>query len=285
MLTGNVQASSTRSEQPVVLKMVRAASLVQTGASARAADARMADAEVPPDKVARDAAEVEAWLEAVLDRVAPRTNKEKQYLRKRCRFVDVHGARCTNQGQYESKGNYLCIQHGGKIKCFENGCEAWVEGKGFFCAKHAGRCMAEGCKAKKALSTGYCTRHRLEAYEKEYEEVRRLKRIAALRARWLDRLLTKQGGRCAQTVKTCEEVDGGEATSVCPLGRRHVHRDAAQVEHIVPLGDGGDDLSDNLQVLCAYCHAIKSAREARARATGSRKRKADDDACRPCAAA
>ena len=243
----------------------------------------MADADVPPDKVARDAAEVTAWLEAVLDQVAPRTRKEKEYARQRCIFVKADGERCVKWGSGQSKP-LLCVAHGGKRKCSEHGCEAWTAGKGFFCAKHAGRCMAQGCKAQKTLSTGYCSTHRLVTYQKEYEEVRRLKRVAALRAQWLDRLLTKQGGRCAQTVMTCEEVDDGEATSVCPWGWRPVPRDAAQVEHVVPLGDNGDNRESNLQVLCACCHAIKSAREARARATDSRKRKADDDACPPCAA-
>ena len=113
--------------------------------------------------------------------------------------------------------------------------------------------------------------------------MRRRKRDAALRAKWLDRLLAKRGGRCAQSVRTCEAVDGGAATSVCPWGARMVPRDAAQVDHIVPLAEGGTDTESNLQVLCACCHAIKSASEARARAADSRKRKADD-ACPPCAA-
>jgi 5-methylcytosine-specific restriction endonuclease McrA len=33
------------------------------------------------------------------------------------------------------------------------------------------------------------------------------------------------------------------------------------VDHVVPLADGGDDASSNMQALCAVCHAIKTADE------------------------
>lgn len=39
----------------------------------------------------------------------------------------------------------------------------------------------------------------------------------------------------------------------------------AHVDHIVPLEDGGDDHSRNLQTLCASCHGRKTRDEQRAK--------------------
>lgn len=41
---------------------------------------------------------------------------------------------------------------------------------------------------------------------------------------------------------------------------------AIEVDHIVPLWQGGPDTDDNLQCLCIDCHAAKTAREAGMRA-------------------
>ena len=38
----------------------------------------------------------------------------------------------------------------------------------------------------------------------------------------------------------------------------------ANVDHIVPLEDGGTDADENLQVLCRSCHGKKTRREQRA---------------------
>jgi len=38
---------------------------------------------------------------------------------------------------------------------------------------------------------------------------------------------------------------------------------AAQVDHVVPLAAGGADKMDNMQILCANCHAEKSRKEAK----------------------
>lgn len=40
---------------------------------------------------------------------------------------------------------------------------------------------------------------------------------------------------------------------------------ATQVDHIVPKARGGTDAMENLQGICAACHAVKSQREAHAR--------------------
>lgn len=44
----------------------------------------------------------------------------------------------------------------------------------------------------------------------------------------------------------------------------------AHLDHIVPRADGGDEwLEDNLQILCAPCHAEKTRTENRARSIAS----------------
>ena len=129
---------------------------------------------------------------------------------------------------------------------------------------HKERCAFDGCTWAKRYQAGWCSMHVRFA---KYEWIQRLVRTAHLRDQWLDVLLAEQNGRCAQSVLTCEVVDDGAATSVCPWGDRPVPRDAAQLEHIVPLCEGGTDDPDNLQGLCACCHAVKSAAEARARAS------------------
>jgi len=43
---------------------------------------------------------------------------------------------------------------------------------------------------------------------------------------------------------------------------------AEEVDHVIPLADGGDDDESNLQSLCKPCHMAKTAREAAARARG-----------------
>ena len=48
--------------------------------------------------------------------------------------------------------------------------------------------------------------------------------------------------------------------------RRGEAKLAQQVDHVVPLADGGRDDGSNYQSLCVPCHAAKSASEAKARA-------------------
>jgi 5-methylcytosine-specific restriction enzyme A len=42
-------------------------------------------------------------------------------------------------------------------------------------------------------------------------------------------------------------------------------RAAVEIDHIIPLHQGGQDIESNLQGLCIPCHEAKSAREARDR--------------------
>lgn len=50
--------------------------------------------------------------------------------------------------------------------------------------------------------------------------------------------------------------------------RNNLPRLGTQVDHIVPLWQGGSDDDTNKELLCDPCHAEKTAREARERARG-----------------
>ena len=69
---------------------------------------------------------------------------------------------------------------------------------------------------------------------------------------------------CADPMRHCYYVDYGDATSRCPfvpLGLP-VPKDMAELDHVEPLCEGGSDDPENLQILCACCHAAKSKAEA-----------------------
>ena len=163
-----------------------------------------------------------------------------------------------------------CLFHGGRHMCKEKGCEEMTDGARHFCPEHYIECVVEGCSYMRQYQNGGCQMHPQGddngASEAHHEWVRRLSRDRKLRARWLDALLAEQGGRCANSVVTCKVVNNGQATSVCPWGDRELPPDAAQVDHKKPLSEGGPNEKENLQALCACCHAMKSLAEARQRA-------------------
>jgi hypothetical protein len=205
---------------------------------------------------------------------APERKKFK-YPSDQCSVVDAStGVRCP---KFRANHGGKCIAHGGWYTCREKGCSTKPT-LGNYCDAHKppyggiegltrGKCKVPDCNNYMILPNGYCRRHKDEEENAlHYEWAQRLVRDRHLRDDWLDVLLDEQGGKCAQSVLTCEEVEDGQAMSVCPLGNRPVRRDAAQVDHITPLGDGGSNDKVNLQVICAYCHAIKTFAEARARA-------------------
>ena len=198
----------------------------------------------------------------------------KAYTKRRCLGED-DGVRCLNWGS-ETIGGHLCGKHGGTVQCHAKDCTNVAE-TGHFCPEHRDVCKVEGCFNAKLYQNGYCSRHgdlaRAERaaqkaadkaapeLEEAYEWVQRLKRKAGLREEYFDAILAEQGGQCAKSVMTCQVVGNGYATHRCRWGNVEVYRLAADLDHIVPLADGGTDDKDNLQVLCACCHAIKTACE------------------------
>ena len=200
------------------------------------------------------------------------SRREKQYACRQCTFMRPGGSRCPNWGTPYAP--HMCLRHGGKTKCTEKGCTAMIStcDFGLFCFEHAGTCKVEGCERKKTTQAGFCGVHagqkcRVEEAKRkiEYEEVRRIKRQAKLRDKYLLTVLMRQQGRCAQSLVTCAEVVNGRPTNVCPWGDRTVPYDATDLDHIQPVCEGGTDDPDNLQALCKCCHGVKSAIEARAR--------------------
>ena len=163
-------------------------------------------------------------------------------------------------------------------KCCEKGCTvALCYGDVHFCPSHKGTCKANGCSNLKVYSSGYCRRHhsravnnvavvpfdkrelkQVEERERAYETVQRLKRKADLRRRHFDAVLAKQGGQCAKSFVTCEVTGDGYATHTCTWGNKRLRPGAADLDHVVPLADGGTDDEANLQVLCKCCHGLKT---------------------------
>lgn len=168
------------------------------------------------------------------------------------------------------------------LRCIEPGCKEVLQmGNGRnFCPAHNGQCKAEDCTNVKVYADGYCMKHHKKsevenrwpetaaqgkARDEAYEWVQRLKRKAKLREKHIDALLAEQGGRCAKSFVTCEHVGNGYAMHCCQWGDKPLREGAADVDHIVPLADGGTDDEENLQVLCKCCHGLKTEAETHAR--------------------
>ena len=95
--------------------------------------------------------EVVSVLNDLLDKIALRTTKEKQYLRERCTHVNDDGTRCVKWSTKTTRSS-LCAAHGGKRICWHSGCRALVTGH--FCPKHKGQpCVSPGCTNKSRFST------------------------------------------------------------------------------------------------------------------------------------
>jgi len=171
-----------------------------------------------------------------------------------------------------------------KKRCQYEGCNCITtdSGRNKWCTSHQGGkpnlCIVKGCKTfQKSRCRPYCHKHRNHEYDEtleanepnetervEWELTHRRKRDRRLREKMLPIVGEEQGHRCASSLKTCEVVKNGKATDECPMGERRVPWDAQDLDHIKRVADGGGDERENLQMLCAYCHALKSRREGRA---------------------
>ena len=163
--------------------------------------------------------------------------------------------------------------------CQYEGCFS-TSNDGKWCPNHRGGtpqiCAVVGCtEFRRTTTPPYCWKHRNHVYDEthetnmmvpEYELVRRLKRDRQLREKMLVTVAFKQDNKCAGTVKTCYTIIDGKATWFCPWGGRdgrQVPDVAQQLDHIERVADGGGDEQENLQMLCACCHAAKTFWETR----------------------
>ena len=155
-----------------------------------------------------------------------------------------------------------------------------------FCPYHYGNeeviCAYDGCNA--VVNRGRGPRHRTlcykhdEAYRekqrkkaaewaaRDRELVTRIRREHALRDKWMETVVARQGGRCANRALVAGK--DGEPVFACPWNRldEAVPPACQQLDHKTALFLGGGDERANLQMLCACCHAVKSAAERRAAA-------------------
>ena len=70
--------------------------------------------------------------------------------------------------------------------------------------------------------------------------------------------------RCAAPMVTCEEIEDGKPTSLCPWGDRPVPLACQELDHIIPYCQTQDDSRANLNMLCRCCHGLKTDAERRA---------------------
>lgn len=67
---------------------------------------------------------------------------------------------------------------------------------------------------------------------------------------------SKRGAMTPQRVLYVFQACGGRCAE---CGRKLTARDDYHIDHIIALENGGTDDDDNLQVLCDWCHAPKTA--------------------------
>lgn len=115
-------------------------------------------------------------------------------------------------------------------------------------------CLEQGCPQLAEAGHSRCRPHRLERD----------------RPRWRHHVVRRRqavGDGAAARLRRLIRSDGGGPCARC----RHVFEASdLEVDHIVPLIDGGTDYDDNVQALCIACHKQKTKAEARQRARGPR---------------
>ena len=213
-----------------------------------------------------------------------------------CRECNVHGeghfcfhdkrrSQCKECGGREicrhDRKRYKCKECGGKGICPHGrvrydckecgGGRICPHGRVRYDCKECGggRICPHGRRRYKCLPCGGTTALKAEAKKEAKKEfVERWVRDSHLREKMLPTVAGEQGNKCAG-FWTCEEVEDGEAVNRCPWGDRPVPKAAQQLDHIKQYAETQDDSRENLQMLCACCHAMKTAAERGAKSIGT----------------
>ena len=125
-------------------------------------------------------------------------------------------------------------------------------------------CKYDGCirlRDSKALTKGMCRTHGKLLHniskglvdDDEPLQFARVKRLHNLYEKRIDELRALQNNMCADPLGRC------------PIGQNPVPRDMMDVDHKIPISEGGTNCITNLHAVCACCHRVKSSLE-RARA-------------------
>ena len=170
--------------------------------------------------------------------------------------------------------------------CQFPGCHRAGNGKVMrWCKVHPGgiehKCCRLGCENEidgMSNPVGYCWQHNPEreflifrsqiSKNRVYEEGFRLVRDRRLREKMLPTVSAEQEDVCMGFWDSTG-VENGEAINLCPWSKRKVHKAAQQLDHIIRVADGGSDERENLQMLCACCHALKTAAESGSASIGN----------------
>ena len=120
-------------------------------------------------------------------------------------------------------------------------------------------CKHEGCirlRDSKALTKGMCRTHGKLLHNNlkglvvhEPLQFARVKRLHNLYNKHIDELRALQNNMCADPLGRC------------PIGQAPVPRDMMEVDHKIPIFEGGTNCITNLQALCACCHRAKTSLE------------------------
>ena len=128
-------------------------------------------------------------------------------------------------------------------------------------------CEVEGCdqvvtRDSTGAFKGLCGTHGRGSAREMFG---RWRRDSQLRKRMLPTVAGEQDNRCIAPTLVCRDVEDGRPMVHCPFQGRPVPTAMQQLDHITPHHQTQDDRRENLQMLCACCHAVKSAMEAAAR--------------------
>lgn len=157
-------------------------------------------------------------------------SKSKYYSYDQCSEVDSNGVQCTKWRCQRSPVKGMCILHG-KLR------NASIKGVPPSLKSDQGR---------PSPITLPDDRPSLEEFPLQFARVKRLK---SFNHRYIDKLLKRQNFRCADPLGRC------------PIGQNFLPTDMAELDHIVPICEGGTHCITNLQAICACCHRAKTSKE------------------------